>query len=180
MSSIFLENKKPQHKPIYLHKEIDPTQVEISMLYCDTYSENIQSYVNNINTYEGGSHLSGFKAALTRSLNDYAKKNNLLKKADFTLSGDDVREGLNAIISIKMLEPQFEGQTKTKLGNSEIRGVVETAVNEQLSIFLEENPSVAKKIIEKAVSAAHAREAARKARDLTRRKNAMEGRWTAG
>ena len=169
------ENKKPQHKPIYLHKEIDPTQVEISMLYCDVYSENIQSYVNNINTYEGGTHLSGFKAALTRSLNDYAKKNNLLKKADFTMSGDDVREGLSAIISIKMLEPQFEGQTKTKLGNSDIKGVVETAVNEQLSIFLEENPSVARKIIEKAVSAAHAREAARKARDLTRRKNAMEG-----
>ncbi len=174
------ENRKPIHKPIYLSKEIGTTQVEIAMEYGETYQETIFSYVNNINTHEGGFHLSGFKAALTRTLNDYAKKNNLLKKADFTLSGDDVREGLTTVISIKMIDPQFEGQTKTKLGNSEIRGVVESAVNEQLAIFLEENPSISRKIIEKSVSAAMAREAARKARDLTRRKNAMDGAGLPG
>ncbi len=174
------ENRRPIHKPIYLSKEIGTTQVEIAMEYGETYQETIFSYVNNINTHEGGFHLSGFKAALTRTLNDYAKKNNLLKKADFTLSGDDVREGLTTVISIKMIDPQFEGQTKTKLGNSEIRGVVESAVNEQLAIFLEENPSVSRKVIEKSVSAAMAREAARKARDLTRRKNAMDGAGLPG
>ncbi|MBW7998081.1 MAG: DNA topoisomerase (ATP-hydrolyzing) subunit B [Candidatus Glassbacteria bacterium] len=174
------ENRKPIHEPIYLSKEIGSTQVEIAMLYGDYYQETIFSYVNNINTHEGGSHLSGFKAALTRTLNDYAKKNNLLKKAEFTLTGDDVREGLVTVISLKMFDPQFEGQTKTKLGNTEIRGVVETAVNEQLAIFLEENPSISRKIIEKTVSAAHAREAARKARDLTRRKNALDGAGLPG
>ena len=174
------ESKKPLHKPIYLEKDIQPTLIEIAMQYTDSYQETIFSYVNNINTHEGGSHLSGFKAALTRSLNDYAKKNNLLKKADFTLTGDDVREGLTAVMSIKMIDPQFEGQTKTKLGNSEIKGVVETAVNEQLSIYLEENPAVARRIIERSVNAAQAREAARKARDLTRRKNAMDGAGLPG
>jgi DNA gyrase subunit B len=174
------ENRKPIHKPIYLAKEMDTTQVEIAMQYGESYQETIFSYVNNINTHEGGFHLSGFKAALTRTLNDYAKKNNLLKKANFSFSGDDVREGLATVISIKMIDPQFEGQTKTKLGNSEIRGVVESAVNEQLAIFLEENPAISKKIIEKAVSAATAREAARKARDLTRRKNAMDGAGLPG
>lgn len=169
------EHRKVLHKPIFLEKTIEPTVIEIAMQYSEAYIENIQSYVNNINTHEGGFHLSGFKAALTRTLNDYARKNNLLKKANFTLTGDDLREGLTAVISIKMFDPQFEGQTKTKLGNSEIKGVVETAVNEQLSIFLEENPPVARKILDKAMSAAQAREAARKARDLTRRKNAMEG-----
>ncbi|HUU28519.1 MAG TPA: DNA topoisomerase (ATP-hydrolyzing) subunit B [archaeon] len=174
------ENKKPLHKPIYLAKEITPTVVEIALQYTESYMEALYSYVNNINTHEGGTHLSGFKAALTRTLNDYAKKNNLLKKADFTLAGDDVREGLIAVISIKMFDPQFEGQTKTKLGNNEIKGVVETAVNEQLSIFLEENPAIARRIIERSVNAAQAREAARKARDLTRRKNAMDGAGLPG
>ncbi|MBW1696427.1 MAG: DNA topoisomerase (ATP-hydrolyzing) subunit B [Deltaproteobacteria bacterium] len=174
------DTKKVLHKPIYLAKENDQTIVEIAMQYTDSYQETIFSYVNNINTHEGGTHLSGFKSALTRTLNDYAKKNNLLKKADFTLSGDDVREGLTAVISIKMIDPQFEGQTKTKLGNSEIKGVVETAVNEQLAISLEENPPVARRIIERAVNAALAREAARRARDLTRRKNAMDGAGLPG
>lgn len=174
------DTKKPLHKPIYLEKESQQTIIEISMQYTESYQETIFSYVNNINTHEGGTHLSGFKSALTRTLNDYAKKNNLLKKADFTLAGDDVREGLTAVISIKMLDPQFEGQTKTKLGNSEIKGVVETAVNEQLAILLEENPPVARRIIDRAVNAAHAREAARKARDLTRRKNAMDGAGLPG
>ncbi len=174
------DTKKPLHKPIYLEKESQQTIIEISMQYTDSYQEAIFTYVNNINTHEGGTHLSGFKAALTRTLNDYAKKNNLLKKADFTLTGDDVREGLTAVISIKMIDPQFEGQTKTKLGNSEIKGVVETAVNEQLANFLEESPPVARCIIERAVNAAHAREAARKARDLTRRKNAMDGAGLPG
>ncbi len=174
------ENRKPIHEPICFSKEIGTTQVEIAMQYGETYHETIFSYVNNINTHEGGFHLSGFKAALTRTLNDYAKKNNLLKKADFTFSGDDVREGLTTVISIKMIDPQFEGQTKTKLGNSELRGVVESAVNEQLAIFLEENPAVSRIIIEKSVTAAMAREAARKARDLTRRKNAMDGAGLPG
>jgi DNA gyrase subunit B len=174
------DTKKPLHKPIYLAKESQQTINEIAMQYTDSYQETIFSYVNNINTHEGGTHLSGFKSALTRTLNDYAKKNNMLKKANFTLSGDDVREGLTAVISIKMLDPQFEGQTKTKLGNSEIKGVVETAVNEQLAIFLEENPTVARRIIDRAVNAAQAREAARKARDLTRRKNAMDGAGLPG
>jgi len=174
------DTKKPLHKPIHLAKEIKQTIIEIAMQYTDSYQEAIFTYVNNINTHEGGTHLSGFKAALTRTLNDYAKKNNLLKKADFTLSGDDVREGLTAVISIKMIDPQFEGQTKTKLGNSEIKGVVETAVNEQLAIFLEESPPIARRIIDRAVNAAQAREAARKARDLTRRKNAMDGAGLPG
>ncbi len=130
--------------------------------------------MNNINTHEGGTHLTGLKAALTRTINDYARSNNLFKKDDESLSGDDVREGLTCVLSVKVKEPQFEGQTKTKLGNSEVRGAVETAVNEHLGIFLEENPKAAKSIIEKALQAARARQAARKARDLARRKSALE------
>ena len=142
--------------------------------YTDSYTENIFSYVNNINTEEGGTHLSGFKQALTRSINDYARKNNLLKESDDNLSGDDCREGITAVISIKVQEPQFEGQTKTKLGNSEIRGIVDNLVTEQLEEFFEEHPGEARKIIEKAVMASRARAAARKARDLTRRKSILE------
>ncbi|MGD8322595.1 MAG: toprim domain-containing protein, partial [Gemmatimonadota bacterium] len=138
------------------------------------FSENTHTFVNNINTHEGGSHLTGFKAALTRTINDYARRNNLFKK-DESLSGDDVREGLICVLSVRVMEPQFEGQTKTKLGNSEVRGAVETAVNENLSIFLDENPKAAKTIIEKSLQAARAREAARKARDLARKKSALEG-----
>ncbi|MCE5271461.1 DNA topoisomerase (ATP-hydrolyzing) subunit B [bacterium] len=174
------EAKKPLHKPVTIYKEVGTSIVEVALQYTESYSETFYSYVNNINTHEGGTHLIGFKSALTRTLNDYAKKNNLLKKADFTLSGDDVREGLTGVISVKMIDPQFEGQTKTKLGNSEIKGLVESVVNEQLAIQLEENPSIARRVIEKAVNAAQAREAARKARDLTRRKNAMESSGLPG
>jgi DNA gyrase subunit B len=145
------------------------------MQYDDGYNENTFTFVNNINTHEGGTHLTGFKSALTRTINDYARKNGLFKKGGLdSLSGDDVREGLTCVLSVKVKEPQFEGQTKTKLGNSEIKGAVETTVNEKLSEFLDENPSVARAIIDKAVSAARAREAARKARDLTRKKSALE------
>ncbi|MBW3553536.1 MAG: DNA topoisomerase IV subunit B, partial [Gemmatimonadetes bacterium] len=139
------------------------------------YNESTFTFVNNINTHEGGTHLTGFKAALTRTLNDYARKNNFLKKDLDALSGDDVREGLTAVLSIRVKEPQFEGQTKTKLGNSEVRGAVEQVVNDKLASYLEENPSVGRAIIDKAVQAARARMAARKARDLTRRKSALEG-----
>ncbi len=149
------------------------TQVDICLEYTNTYSETVLSYVNNINTVEGGTHVSGFRSALTRSLNAYAQANNLLKKV--TLSGDDFREGLTAVISVKVAEPQFEGQTKTKLGNGEVDGIVRSIVNEELSRLLDENPKSAKHIIEKAVSAAEARAAARKAKDLIRRKNALDG-----
>ena len=161
-------------EPIYVEGVKDTNIVEVAMEYTDSYTENIFSYVNNINTEEGGTHLSGFKQALTRSINDYARKNNLLKENDENLSGDDCREGITAVISIKVQEPQFEGQTKTKLGNSEIRGIVDNLVTEQLEEFFEEHPSEAKKIIEKAVMASRARAAARKARDLTRRKSILE------
>ncbi|MDK2822998.1 MAG: gyrase subunit [Clostridia bacterium] len=161
-------------KVIYFENEKDDIQVEVALQYTDTYAENIFSYANNINTHEGGTHESGFKSALTRVINDYARKQNLLKENDNNLTGEDIREGLTGVISVKVPEPQFEGQTKTKLGNSEVRGIVESIVNENLSTFLEENPSVGKKIIEKAIYAARAREAARKARELTRRKNALE------
>ena len=144
------------------------------MQYDEGFSENTHTFVNNINTHEGGTHLTGFKAALTRTINDYARKNNIFKK-DESLSGDDVREGLTCVLSVKVMEPQFEGQTKTKLGNSEVRGAVEAAVNERLAIFLDENPKAAKAIIEKSLQAARAREAARKARDLARKKSALEG-----
>ena len=142
------------------------------MQYNDSYVENVITFVNNINTQEGGTHLSGFKQALTRSINDYARKLNQLKEADENLSGEDIREGLTAVISIKIQEPQFEGQTKTKLGNSEVRGIVDSVVSEKLGEFLQENPAITKKIIEKAVMASRARMAARKARELTRRKSA--------
>ncbi|HMM22576.1 MAG TPA: DNA topoisomerase (ATP-hydrolyzing) subunit B [Selenomonadales bacterium] len=169
------KNKDMLHpEPIYLSGERDTTVVEIALQYSDAYVENIFSYVNNINTQEGGTHLSGFKTALTRAVNDYARKYNILKENDENLSGEDAREGMTAIISIKVREPQFEGQTKTKLGNSEVRGIVDAIVFEGLNEFFEENPAVTKKIIEKSVLASRAREAARKARELTRRKNALE------
>ncbi|MHB8578331.1 MAG: DNA topoisomerase (ATP-hydrolyzing) subunit B [Ignavibacteriaceae bacterium] len=169
------EAREPLHKTIYIEGEKDNTPIEIGFQYNGSYSENIFSYVNNINTHEGGTHLVGFKTALTRTLNNYAYKNGLIKEGKITLTGDDFREGLTAVISVKVAEPQFEGQTKTKLGNSETKSAVETMVGEKLAEFLEENPSVGKRIIEKCMRAAEAREAARKARDLTRRKNALDG-----
>jgi len=169
------ENREAVHpKPIYVHKEKDGTDVEIAIQYNDTYVENIFTYVNNINTVEGGSHLVGFKAALTRTINNYAQKNGLLKNGEVALQGEDVREGLTAVISVKIPDPQFEGQTKTKLGNSETKGIVETIFGEELGAYFEENPSVARKVIEKSMTAARSREAARKARELTRRKSALE------
>jgi DNA gyrase subunit B len=159
---------------ISFEKERDGVSVEIAMQYTDSYNESISCFANNINTIEGGTHLSGFRSALTRSINTYGKASKLLKDDKSTMSGDDVREGLTAIISVKIPNPQFEGQTKTKLGNSEVQGIVETVVNEELANFLEEHPSVAKRIIDKALTAARAREAARKARDLTRRKGALD------
>ncbi len=168
------ETREPLHKTVYIEGEKDNTPIEIAFQYNNTYSENIFSYVNNINTHEGGTHLVGFKTALTRTLNNYASKNGLTKDGKITLTGDDFREGLTAVISVKVAEPQFEGQTKTKLGNSETKSAVETLVGEKLSEYLEENPSVGKKVIEKCMRAAEAREAARKARDLARRKNALD------
>lgn len=169
------KNKDVVHdKPIYFENEKEDSQVEIAIQYNDGYSENLFSFANNINTHEGGTHESGFKSALTRIVNDYARKNNMLKENNANLSGEDIREGLTAVISVKVPEPQFEGQTKTKLGNSEVRGIVESIVNDKLSTFFEETPTIAKKIIEKAIHAARAREAARKARELTRRKNVLE------
>jgi DNA gyrase subunit B len=150
-------------------------QVEGAIQYDEGYNENTFSFVNNINTHEGGTHLTGFKAALTRTINEWAKKDGLLKKEEFTLTGDDIREGLTCVLHVKVKDPQFEGQTKTKLGNSEVEGIVKTVVNDALGEFLDKNPSVARAIIAKALSAARAREAARKARELVRRKNALEG-----
>ena len=168
------ESREPLHKTVYIEGEKDNTPIEVAFQYNGSYSENIFSYVNDINTSEGGTHLVGFKTALTRTFNNYAAKNNLVKEGKITLTGDDFREGLTAVISIKVAEPQFEGQTKTKLGNSEVKSAVETLVGEKLSEFLEENPSIGKKIIEKCLRAAEVREAARKARDLARRKNALD------
>lgn len=168
------ETREPLHKTVYIEGEKDNTPIEIAFQYNGSYSDNIFSYVNNINTIEGGTHLVGFKTALTRTFNNYASKNNLIKEGKISLTGDDFREGLTAVISIKVAEPQFEGQTKTKLGNSETKSAVETLVGEKLSEYLEENPSIGKKIIEKCLRAAEAREAARKARDLARRKNALD------
>ncbi len=169
------ETREPLHKTVYIEGEKDGTPIEVAFQYSDTYSENIFSYVNNINTHEGGTHLVGFKTALTRTLNNYAAKNGLIKEGSkITLTGDDFREGLTAVISVKVAEPQFEGQTKTKLGNSETKSAVETLVGEKLAEHLEENPGIGKKIIEKCMRAAEAREAARKARDLARRKNALD------
>ncbi len=169
------KNKDVLHpQPIYISGVKDTTVVEVAIQYNDSYIENMFAFVNNINTQEGGTHLSGFKSALTRTINDYSRKMNLLKEADENLSGDDTREGLTAVISLKIQEPQFEGQTKSKLGNSEVRGIVDTLVFEKLSEFFEENPAVARKVIEKTILAARARDAARKARELTRRKSALE------
>ncbi len=168
------ENRQPLHKTVYIEGIKDNTPVEIAFQYTDRYTENIFSYVNNINTTEGGTHLSGFKTALTRTLNNYAYKNKLIKEGKINLTGEDFREGLTAVLSVKVAEPQFEGQTKTKLGNSETRSAVEMLVGEKLTDFLEENPAIGRKIIEKCSRAAEAREAARKARDLTRRKNALD------
>ena len=174
------KNKEKLHKdPIYIEKNGD-IPVEISIQYTSAYSENIYTFVNNINTIEGGTHLEGFKRALTKVFNDYARSKNILKEKDGNLQGDDIREGITAVISVKVKEPQFEGQTKTKLGNSEVTGVVQSMVNESLSNFLEENPNVAKAILEKCISASRAREAARKARELVRRKSALESTTLPG
>ncbi|MBJ6361696.1 DNA topoisomerase (ATP-hydrolyzing) subunit B [Paenibacillus sp. GCM10012307] len=168
-------NREALHEqPIYVEGAKDHIQVEIALQYNDSYTENIYSFANNINTHEGGTHESGFKSALTRIINDYARKTGTIKDSNSNLSGDDVREGLTAIISVKIPEPQFEGQTKTKLSNSEVRGIVESFFAEKLQEFLDENPAVSKKILEKGLQAARAREAARKARELTRRKSALE------
>ena len=168
------KNKEKLHKsPIYIERDGE-VPVEIAIQYTTAYSENIYTFVNNINTIEGGTHLEGFKRALTKVFNDYARSHNILKEKDQNLQGEDIREGITAVVSVKVKEPQFEGQTKTKLGNSEVTGVVQSMVNDALATFLEENPSVAKAILEKCVSASRAREAARKARELVRRKNALE------
>ncbi|MBC8495251.1 DNA topoisomerase (ATP-hydrolyzing) subunit B [archaeon] len=172
------KNKEEIHMPIYLHKTKGDTELEVAMQYTTAYAENVFSFVNNINTHEGGTHLIGFKTALTRCLNNYAEKEGILK--DSKLSSDDAREGLTAIISVKIPEPQFEGQTKTKLGNSEIKGIVDSLVTNGLNTFLAENPKIAKNIIMKAVSAAKAREAARKARELVRRKSVLESTTLPG
>ncbi|MCR4440156.1 MAG: DNA topoisomerase (ATP-hydrolyzing) subunit B [candidate division KSB1 bacterium] len=170
------QSRDPIHpRPIYISDQKNGVPIEAAIQYNTSYMENIFTYVNNIHTTEGGTHLVGFKTALTRTLNNYASRHNLLKNLENSLSGEDVREGLTAVLSIKVLEPQFEGQTKTRLGNSEVRGLVESAVGEALNEYLEANPSVARKIIEKCVSAARSREAARKAKELTRRKTALEG-----
>ena len=168
-------NKKALHpKPVAFTATKDDVEVDIALQYEDGYNENTFTFVNNINTHEGGTHLTGFKSALTRTINEIAKKGNYLKKEDFSLTGEDIREGLTCVLHIKVKEPQFEGQTKTKLGNSEVEGIVKTVVNEHLGSYLEEHPPVARAIIEKAVSAARAREAARKARDLVRKKSGLE------
>jgi DNA gyrase subunit B len=169
------KNKAPLHPPISLSREKDAVRLDLALQYNDSYTENIFSFANNINTHEGGTHLAGFKAALTRTVNQYAVQSGLLKALKETpIQGEDVREGLAAVISIQLPNPQFEGQTKTKLGNSEVKGIVEAAVNDALGSFFEENPAVARKIVEKVLYAARAREAARKARDLTRRKGALD------
>ena len=169
------EAKTPLHKPIYVHVEKPEMVLEVALQYNDSYAENLFSFANNINTKEGGTHLVGFKAALTRTINNYANAHDLLKKETESLTGDDVREGLTSVVSVKVRNPQFEGQTKAKLGNSEVKGVVEAAVNDALGTYFEENPPVARKVIGKAIDAARAREAARKAKDLIRRKSALDG-----
>lgn len=175
------KNKDPLHdKVIFIDGFKDMNIVEIAMQYNDGYNENVFTYANNIATTEGGTHLTGFRTAITKVFNDYARKYNYLKESDKNLSGEDVREGLTAIVSIKLPEPQFEGQTKTKLGNSEIRTLVENVLNDKLSTFLEENPSTAKIIFDKCLTAARAREAARKARELTRRKSALDSSTLPG
>lgn len=167
-------NRISLHKPVFIEGTKDNTPVEVCFEYTDGYNENLFSYVNNINTHEGGTHVAGFRKALTRTMNNWAQKNNLIKSDKISLTGDDYREGLTAVISVKVAEPQFEGQTKTKLGNSETQSIVEMIMGEQISSFLEENPAVGKRIIDKVLRAAEAREAARKAKDMVRRKNALE------
>ena len=170
------KGKEPLYEQVlYCEGTRDNVYVEVSMQHNDSYTENIYTFVNNINTPEGGTHLTGFKNALTKTFNDYARKNKLLKDNEESLSGEDIREGLTAIISVKISEPQFEGQTKQKLGNSEARAAVDSIVSEQLTYFLEQNPAVAKVMCEKSILAQRARAAARKARDLTRRKSALDG-----
>ena len=169
------EGRMPMHDAIYFRGEKEDIIAEVAFEYNDSYQQNIQSYVNNIHTIEGGTHETGFRTALTRTLNTFGVKNNLFKNEKFTLTGEDTREGLTAVISVKVPEPQFEGQTKTKLGNSEVRGVVESLVGEKLNDYFEENPTVIRRILQKAVDAARAREAARKARELVRRKGVLEG-----
>ena len=174
IEEILNKNKEKLHKtPIYIEKNGE-IPVEIAIQYTSSYSENIYTFVNNINTIEGGTHLEGFKRSLTKVFNDYARSHDILKEKDNNLQGEDIREGITAVVSVKVKEPQFEGQTKTKLGNSEVTGVVQSMVNEALSTFLEENPNVAKAILEKCISASRAREAARKARELVRKKNSLE------
>ena len=169
------ENKTPLYKkPIHFQKTKEDVDVEVAIQYNDSYSESVYSYVNNIHTIEGGTHLTGFRTALTRSINSYSAKYNLVKKNGIMLAGEDSREGLTSVVSVRVRDPQFEGQTKTKLGNSEVRGIVEAVTNEFLGAFFEENPAIAKKIVEKLVQAATAREAARKAKELTRRKTALD------
>lgn len=172
----YLNNKREvlNEQPIYVEGQRESIQVEVALQYNDSYAENIYSFANNINTHEGGTHESGFKSALTRVINDYARKTGIIKDNNSNLTGDDVREGLTAIISVKIPEPQFEGQTKTKLGNSEVRGVVESLFAEKLQEFLIENPSTSRRILDKALQASRAREAARKAREMTRRKSVLE------
>ncbi len=173
----FLRGKRKalHDKPIPFATSKDDVEIDVALQYDDGFASNVFSFVNNINTHEGGTHLTGFKSALTRAINETAKNKGMLKKADFTLSGDDVREGLTAVIHVKVKEPQFEGQTKTKLGNSEVEGVVKTVVYDRICTYLMETPSTARAVIEKALSAARAREAARKARELVRKKSALEG-----
>ena len=174
------KNKEKLHpKPIYIEKNGE-IPIEISIQYTSSYSDNIYSFVNNINTIEGGTHLEGFKRSLTKVFNDYARSHNILKEKDSNLQGEDIREGITAIVSVKVKEPQFEGQTKTKLGNSEVTGAVQSVMNEYLATFLEENPAVAKAVLEKCISASRAREAARKARELVRRKNVLESTTLPG
>ena len=177
----FLNNSKEKinPKPIYIEKNGD-IPLEIAIQYTTSYSENIYSFVNNINTIEGGTHLEGFRRSLTKVFNDYARGHNILKDKDGNLQGEDIREGITAIVSVKVKEPQFEGQTKTKLGNSEVTGAVQSVMNEELAAFLEENPQIAKSILEKCISASRAREAARKARELVRRKNVLESTTLPG
>ncbi|KAF1085902.1 DNA gyrase subunit B [Sporotomaculum syntrophicum] len=174
------KNKTVQHKPVYFKDIKDQVIVELAFQYTDGYVENSFSYVNNIHTIDGGTHETGFRTALTRVINDYGKKFNIFKNGVTNLIGEDIREGLTSILSVKVPEPQFEGQTKTKLGNSEVRSIVDTMVSENLNLFLEENPSVARKILEKSINASRARDAARKARELTRRKTALESSTLPG
>jgi DNA gyrase subunit B len=169
-------NRKPLHaRPISFTQTRDDVEVDVAIQYEDGYNENVFTFVNNINTHEGGTHLTGFRAALTRAINEFAKQQGSLKKEDFTLTGEDIREGLTCVLHCKVREPQFEGQTKTKLGNSEVEGIVRQVVYDQLRTFLDEKPAVGRAVIDKAVSAARAREAARKARDLVRKKSGLEG-----